>query len=428
MATDRMYDLAFRFRNRKLWQQLADTEVYGVLFADGEIGYCSVMGALGEHLALGVYVGQNGYASYCYTLDHAPGTLSQDDEMELIVGQDCIQCSFESKDMLAEDELAEIQEYCKKNEKKLRGKNAFPQFMKYVPGQYPWHFDSKLDEDRICQALEASLWLEKVLKKYTKEEIRLFELRRDGKIPLLVKNGSDWEIRYTALPSPERVWPTPILENEVLVARIQKMKKKGTWESGTFYFPSPVQAEEDEDSEEDEAAIDAAPYFPLMLMNVDRKTGMVLRPVMGNGRDAEELLRELAEGMLADQNAPKSILVGDDRAFALLTDFCERTGIQLRKENHLPKFLEAKTSLMHQFDRDNAWPDDDEDWDDEDDDDLPFDEGEAEELDQFFETLLKMRDEELKTMPRDLVKMIREMAEWGLVPDELVKRIKKLFH
>ena len=52
MATEKMYDLAFQYKAAKLWKLLYDDEVFAVKLPDGETGYCSVMGMIGQHLAL----------------------------------------------------------------------------------------------------------------------------------------------------------------------------------------------------------------------------------------------------------------------------------------------------------------------------------------------------------------------------------------
>ena len=69
MATEKMYDLAFQYKAAKLWKLLYDDEVFAVKLPDGETGYCSVMGMIGQHLALGLYVGDEGYQSYRILLD-----------------------------------------------------------------------------------------------------------------------------------------------------------------------------------------------------------------------------------------------------------------------------------------------------------------------------------------------------------------------
>ena len=48
MATERMYELAFRYKKAKLWQRMFDSELFAVKLSDGKIGYCSIMGRMGE--------------------------------------------------------------------------------------------------------------------------------------------------------------------------------------------------------------------------------------------------------------------------------------------------------------------------------------------------------------------------------------------
>ena len=57
MASDRLYDIALNYKNTKLWKRICDTELFAVRLSDGNIGYCSVMGELGEHIALALYIG-----------------------------------------------------------------------------------------------------------------------------------------------------------------------------------------------------------------------------------------------------------------------------------------------------------------------------------------------------------------------------------
>ena len=53
MSTEKMFDLAFAYKKSKLWKRLYDSELFAVRLPNGKTGYCSVMGMLGEHNALG---------------------------------------------------------------------------------------------------------------------------------------------------------------------------------------------------------------------------------------------------------------------------------------------------------------------------------------------------------------------------------------
>ena len=210
--------------------------------------------------------------------------------------------------------------------------------------------------------------------------------------------------------SDEKTWPNPQLENEVLTARIRYMKKKSVWESGTFVLPAPVQSEE----------TDRLPFYPLVLMSVDEQTGLVLQQTIAPENWPENLLRQFAEQIVADDICPWMIRIADDRAYALLEDLCERTGIRLNREDGLDLYEEAKANLLHHL-REQTRPA------------VPEHEAtvsireEQDGLDHFCETLMKMRDEELLLMPINLVKILYDLKEMDAVPNELIMRLEKLF-
>ena len=88
-------------------------------------------------------------------------------------------------------------------------------------------------------------------------------------------------------------------------------------------------------------------------------------------------------------------------------------GIKLTREDHLEVLDEAMQSLFFGLDGDE----------DENDGAMP----DPEELETLCEALMAMRDGELKQMPVDMVNMLLGLADWGFVPDKLVKRLRKLF-
>ncbi len=421
MASENMYRLAFQYKEKKLWKTLSDLELYAVRLSDDEIGYCCVMGMQGRHVALAVYPGQEGYASYRYSLACAENP-SPANTAEMMTAQDCLQCSFEKKEILSEEEIREVRSYAEKNGKTLRGRGAFPQFVKYRPGKYPWQFDSDEDEKRICDALEASIWLADLLMTESPEAIGLFGQEGEKReLPLLVREGGTWLLRKTELPSEERAWPKPALDNEVLPVRIRQMKKSGIWECGTFYLPTPVQ-----DPENDREA----PYFPLVLLSVNREDGEIVSSVMGITDEPMEIQRDFAERIILENRCARTLYAGDDRCFALLENLCLSTGVRIVRKNNLRQFEEARDSMLRYVEDEKREPDEEDEsgWEYPDEDETdPAEPESAADLDQFFETLMKMRDEELKTMPADFRNMVFELAEYNLVPEELIRRMKNLF-
>ena len=396
-----MYDLAFQYKGTKLWQQLYDDELFAVRLSDGEIGYCCVMGMIGQHNALGLYVGDEGYQSYQLLRSADQDDMTDQRMGELVTSQDCLQCSFETRDMLSDAELQEVRRYAETHGRTLRGKNAFPQFTKYRPGRFPWHFDSELDGQRICDALAAAVALKKLLHKTGKEDLGLCSVDEEPeRIPMLVFADGQWVMRDTPLPAAGMRYPEPALANDVTAARIRRKAKAGVWECGTLRLPNPVQEEGHEGE---------APYYPLVLIFIELENELVQHPILTNGEDPAEMVNEFAEHLVTRKTVPRVIRCGDDRCYALLKNLCARTGIALERTDEL-EALEAVTEdfLDHMSD-------------------FQDEELEPDEIEEMFDVLMQTPDSELRQMPQELVDMLYSLAEAGELPAPLEQRVRKLF-
>ncbi|MDD3409201.1 MAG: hypothetical protein PHY12_00165, partial [Eubacteriales bacterium] len=122
-----LYDLALEFRKTKLWKKLYDSQLFAVRHSDGTVGYCCVMGMMEEHIALAVYPGDEGLASY-RALNAATMDADRFEQMERMLSQNCVTVSFENKSVLSPRECAEAERYLASRGLKLRGSKAFPQF------------------------------------------------------------------------------------------------------------------------------------------------------------------------------------------------------------------------------------------------------------------------------------------------------------
>ena len=401
MATEKMYDLAFQYKGTKLWQQFYDDELFAVKLSDGEIGYCCVMGMIGQHNALALYVGDESYQSYQHLRNTDQDRMTEQMIGELATSQNCLQCSFETKDMLSDAELEEVRRYAEAHGKTLRGKNAFPQFTKYSPGRFPWHYDSELDEQRICDALSAAVALKKMLRNYSKEDLGFYSVDEEPKkIPMLAFTDGRWIMKYTPLPAAEMRYPEPVLANDVTAARIKRKAKAGVWECGMLRLPNPVQEEGHEDE---------APYYPLALIFVELENQMVQQPIVTNGEDPDEMLNEFADYLLTLKTVPRTIRCGDDRSYALLKDLCAKTGITPERTDEpeaLDDVIEDLLDHMSELQDEEIGPD---------------------EIEEMFDVLMQMPDSELRQMPQELAEKLYCLAEAGELPEPLEQRIRKLF-
>ena len=105
-----LLDLGYRFRNAKLWKSIYEDELFAVQLRNRQIGYCSLMGRNGEHMALGLYIGSAGFSTYRELISRSSRIEAQN-PAELLT-QDCIQCSIEKRDQFSPEEIEELRVFC----------------------------------------------------------------------------------------------------------------------------------------------------------------------------------------------------------------------------------------------------------------------------------------------------------------------------
>lgn len=400
MYPDRLYELAFAFRKTKLWKYLYDSDLFAVSLPNGEIGYCSIMGLLGEHLALALYVGNKGLDSYRLLLDLGERNMSPLKAQEFMLAQNCLQCSFESKDALTPQELSSARAYAAAHGLTIRGAKAFPQLLRYQPAHYPWPISGQEDLQLIGTALEAALAVSETLKHTQKAQLGFSgDSAQDRSIPLLTasEEGFIWSLH--PLPPRETVqYPEPVLRDDLLRARLKKMKRRrGIWVCDVVMVPHPTMI--------DEAS---APVFPYMLLTAVRETETVLpteiAPDLESG--AELLLGALGNQML-EHGIPKTIQVTDQRTCALLKNLAEQLGIRLALQPENELLDEMEENLLEYFDTQEP-------------------EMIEDEIMLFSEIFMALDDATLLTMPDDLWGQLYSLACQGILDEDTAKRIQKL--
>ncbi|MCM1148814.1 MAG: hypothetical protein NC319_01830 [Butyricicoccus sp.] len=404
MYPDQLYDLALAFRKTKLWKRLYDSELFAVSLSNGEIGYCCVMDCLGEHIALAVYIGEQGLDSYCrlQKLSYVPMNALQ--AQEFMLSQYCLQCLLGTKDILSPQELAAVRSYGKARGIIFRGKNTFPKFMKYMPARYPWPIHEASDVLLLCEALTAALEVSEKLAVESKYSLGFTDgPAHDRAIPLLTpgEQGLDWGT-FQLPPQCPAIYPEPTLRNELLTARLKKQKKRsGIWECDVVMFPQA--AFEDEDNTA------AVPLFSYMLLAVDQRTELVIPTeiVSFYEEGAEELLLAIGNRML-ENGVPAEIQVINNRTYALLKNLAAALGIHLVRRQGSELLDSLEENLLDYCDEQT--PD-------------TVDEA----ADSFKEMLLSLDDDVLLSMPGDFKKQLRSMERQGLLAEDVARRVRDLF-
>ena len=325
-----LYAAAVEFHTLAPWEWMYDSDLFAVQNPEGgEIGYCCIMGNLGEHFALGVYRGTEGLEGY---LKIQSGELWPPD-VSLLHYQKCLMASFEDRSLLDRQDLGVIKDLGLK----FRGHNVWPQFRSYLPDYHPW-FVTAAEARFLTAALQQSLDIARRFQ----DNPDLLAPPREGLYLVRVPEGSGATLRW----SDQWLPPTPLTSQQptapqVDELRVQRIKgsipaRQGTWEADFFLSPSPIQEHKGE-----------RPYYAYMFLWVDRRTGMVLPPqLVSPDRYAAEFQNHFLS--LNEQGGfiPQEVCVLKQEALDLLDPIAQRLGVKLRRSRRLGALEEARNSFM----------------------------------------------------------------------------------
>ena len=405
MTREKLYDAAFRYKKAGIWKKLWDSEVFAIKLTCGEIGYISIMGKDGTYCALGLYIGEEGFQGYRAIANAGGYTGSPFRDHEMLLQQNCLQMALENKEYLMPEEVDEVREYAKKHNIRLTGKNAFPQLAKYEPNCHPWKVKTKEDQQALLEALEAAIKLADLLRTAKPKELGIISITPDTReVPLFEVNGEQLQrVGMAPLPGDKPdTYEYVVATNEIAMASVKKLKRRGIWESELVRMMKPVQNNPDE-----------TPYYPLLLLVVESESYYLLPipVVMHAEKNPQEVLQAFAESWKKQKIYPKEIRCRDERTYALLKDFCEKTNVKISiYHDELAALDDVEYHLFSEMS------------------DLDEEEMLDNMLDEMAETveaLLAMSPAELKMIPDEFVEQLQMLLEAGVFPDHIAAELKK---
>lgn len=391
---DELMEAAFQFHTDKLWKKLYDSELFAVKLSDGRIGYCCIMGYLGECIALALYIGDEGLRSY-----RVAQTAAVDNELNafgLLITQNCLQAGFDNKSDLPDEAISPVREYAKGHGINLRGKKTYPNFMKFKSYYAPSLVYEESDFQYLTEALHAAHAVSEELKKSNKTKLSLDD--DIPTIPLLTPDHGEykWSLMKLSETQPD-MYPKPKLENDALFDRIKKLKKCGEWECQNYLINQP--------------APDNTKQFliyPSILLCVDLDNGQsqIIEDNNAYPKAVDSLIDKFAEILLNYGTCPETILTCGERSLALLGDFCQKCGIQLKETEDFTLLQDVFDEVMSK--RLN-----------------PYKETQ---MMYMLEMLGSLSEDELREMPPMLLKMLSAMIGMGDLPPSLESKLKKIIN
>ncbi|HXF70067.1 MAG TPA: hypothetical protein VNK89_09690 [Thermoflexus sp.] len=253
-----LYQAAIRVKEVAPWEWMTETDVFGVQNPEtGEVGFVSVMGMRGEHLALAVYLGAEGLYGFWHfreMVESSPTPAPETLFTLLEIPQ--LQASFEDRTQLSQEDRAVI----KQLGLKFRGAQAWPMFRSYRPGFWPWYLEAaeaRFLTHVLNQAVEVALRF--------KEDPALLKPPDDGSyLVRVLRDDGVWEDRIVRVPPPEPTFIPIPMDEEALEAVKQLPHARNTFEMDFFALPGPIREK------------DKRPYLLYMLLTVDANSGLIL--------------------------------------------------------------------------------------------------------------------------------------------------------
>ena len=253
----KLYEAAIEFKKVKCWEWMLEHHIFGVMNPETEeIGYCSIMGYLGEYYAFSVYPGAKAIGDF---LKVEEGLIPAEDFYFL---QDCIRISYEDRKYLSKDDLKTI----KQLGFKFRGRNAWPLFRRYEPGLVP----RPLNEGEIS-FLTVALWQGIDVALRFKSDPSLLMPPEEGHflVRVPVKKGREikWEDRWMPLERTNKR-ETKVIDMGIVkeIRKLQNLLKLSdiSWEIDFVVSHIPVKEK------------GKRGFYPLILFIVDKSSGLVL--------------------------------------------------------------------------------------------------------------------------------------------------------
>lgn len=326
-----LYQAAAEFREIEPWEWVYETDIFGVQDpANGEIGFCCIMGKMGEVLAMAVYMGTEGLQGY---IDIQKGLIEPDDPDSMFT-QDCIMASFEDKKFLKKEDKALI----KNLGLKFRGERQWPLFRRYKPGYLPWF----LNRDEVLYLTIALQQARDVCLRLEEDEKLLLPPKKDlyfVRYPTAIQGDIVWKDVWMK-PEQKKQPVTPkALVDEIRIQRIKKKAAPSTavWEVDFFYAPTPISGTD-------------RPYFPYAIMIMDRDSGFIHDTQLADSSDCSKIFLDRFLSCLERTSVlPSEILVRKKEVFQFFEPYAAELDIRLKIVKNLSMLDQTRREMTRHF-------------------------------------------------------------------------------
>jgi hypothetical protein len=307
-----LYEEALHFKQIGCWTWMTEDHIFGIQNPKtGEIGYCCIIGGLGEVFGLIIYRRTEGLEGFRKLQSAAiePGSF------EGLLLHDCLSLTFDSRECVPRED----QDIIKKLGLKLRGRNAYPIFRSLKPGYVPWRITAD-EADYLVQALPQAA---SVCMRVSEQKALLDAPSRGQFLVRAPEQSGDSIVWSDRWKTPDPVRPETLSvhfdEHRIQKLRSRELKKQGLWEFDYAFADMPIKET-------------GRPFFPRLLLIVDHATGFIFNSnIAAPDAYASQFAQAFVECLEKTGFLPEVIHIAQDEAKLILEPITDRLGIRLTK-------------------------------------------------------------------------------------------------
>lgn len=326
-----LFDLAIKVKALAPWRWMEETDVFGVESPDtGELGFVSIMGTLGEHEAVALYLGAEGL--YDFVDLHEDQAAPAESLIEIRH----VQAAFSGREFLEKED----RDLIKQLGLKFRGVNAWPMFRSHRPGYLPW-FVTVAEARFLIHALSRTLDLATRVRDEANAIRPTGRVEKGGHLVLAARREGDglvWEDQVRVVSRPKtpavRVSLDSDLHDELKGVRRTDLELEVDLQMAPARIGTPG----------------ARPLALYLVIVADRASGFLFGIEAMTVEGSLSAMRArvpdvVGKFLLAHGLVPKRIIVRFDAMRQLLRPFTQSLNIELVQEDELPSIDEAAQGM-----------------------------------------------------------------------------------
>ncbi|MCP1143688.1 plasmid pRiA4b ORF-3 family protein [Lysinibacillus endophyticus] len=305
-----------RYKDLQPWKWMSDDQIFIIQDPETEeFIYCSILGKSGIEYGLAAFIGDEGH-TFLQGL-----SKKENANPHFYMKQRSLHLSFSNRDELETEDYKLLKAFGRS----YFGKKQWPQMRSFKPGYYPWFLNE--EEVRLF-----SIVLDQTVKvcEMAKKNPDLIGIN-DGThyfARAYNKKKKKWESgEITLYPNENYQKNLPLYINDIELMKLKKIQKRlnTSVEFDCRYFATPIQDFPDEQ-----------PYFPKLLLAVDKKRGLVLfNEFMEIQNEVEAVQKGFVQFIIEMESIPREVFVNEETAHSIM-QIAKSLNIKLIVVNSLP--------------------------------------------------------------------------------------------